>query len=126
MPSTKLVNSRPVVHKLSGDVHTVFPDVCKTPSPSGPVPLPYPNVGLSLMTTGGPKKVKVEGQMPMVKGAKYSTTSGDEAGSTGGVVSGKIKGEAEFTLYSFDVKFEGKNACRTGDMMTHNAKNAAG
>ena len=23
-----------------------FPDVCKTPSPAGPVPIPYPNFGL--------------------------------------------------------------------------------
>ena len=35
-------------------------------------------------------------------------STGDEAGSAGGVVSSKIKGKAEFVLFSFDVKFEGK------------------
>ncbi|MEZ5726657.1 MAG: PAAR-like domain-containing protein [Burkholderiaceae bacterium] len=24
---------------------TAFPDVCKTPSPGGPIPVPYPNIG---------------------------------------------------------------------------------
>ena len=23
-----------------------FPDVCKTPTPAGPVPIPYPNIGM--------------------------------------------------------------------------------
>jgi hypothetical protein len=62
--------------------------------------------------------------MPMVKGAKYSMSTGDEAGSAGGgVVSNSIKGVCEFMLYSFDVKFEGKNVCRMGDSLFHNKKN---
>ena len=64
--------------------------------------------------------------MATIKGCNYSTSTGDEAGSAGGVVSSKTKGKAEFILYSFDVKIEGKNACRMGDTMTHNDKNAVG
>jgi hypothetical protein len=64
--------------------------------------------------------------MAMVKGAKYSMTSGDEAGSVGGVISSKIKGEAEYMMYSFDVKMEGKNVCRLGDPLFHNKKNIMG
>ena len=62
----------------------------------------------------GPRIIRERfGKFNLVKGAKYMTTRGDEAGSAGGgVASGKIKGEAEFMLYSFDVKLEGKNACR--------------
>ena len=82
---------------------------------------------MSANTSNGAKKVKVDGQMPMVKGAKYNMTTGDEAGNAGGgVVSNKFKGEAEFMLYSFDVKFEGKNACRLGDPLFHNSKNIMG
>ena len=78
-------------------------------------------------TSKGPKKVKVDGAMPMTKGAKYSMSSGDEAGSAGGgVVSSKFKGECEFMMYSFDVKFEGKNVCRMGDPLFHNKKNIVG
>ena len=79
---------------------------------------------MSSDTSKGPKKVKTDGKMPMVKGAKYKMTSGDEAGSAMGVVSNKVKGDAEYMLYSFDVKFEKKNACRMADSMFHNKKNA--
>lgn len=126
MPGTVFANSRGVAHKGSNGLSTVFPDVCKTPSPAGPVPIPYPNIGMSSNTSGGPSKVKTDGQMPMVKGAKYNMTSGDEAGSVGGVMSSSIKGEAEFMMYSFDVKFEGKNVCRMGDPLFHNKKNIMG
>lgn len=90
------------------------------------MPIPYPNIGMSSNTSSGPTTVKVDGKMPMAKGAKYSMTSGDEAGSVGGVMSGCIKGAAEYMMYSFDVKLEGNNACRLGDPLFHNKKNIAG
>ncbi len=126
MPSV-FANCRGVVHKQSGGMSTVFPDVCKTPSPGGPIPIPYPNIGMASNTTGGPTSVTTDGQMPMVKGSTYMMTSADEAGTAGGgVVSNTFKGEAEFMMYSFDVKFEGKNACRLGDPMFQNKKNIMG
>ncbi len=126
MSQTVFANSRGVDHKSSGGMSMVFPDVCKTPTSGGPIPIPYPNIGKATNTSKGTKKVKIDGKMAMVKGAKYSMTSGDEAGSVGGVVSGKTKGEAEYMMYSFDVKFEGKNACRLGDPLFHNKKNIVG
>ena len=126
MPCTVFVNGRGVVHQTSGGLSTVFPDVCKTPSPAGPVPIPYPNIGKAADASAGPASVTVDGSMPMAKDAKYALTSGDEAGSAGGVVSGVFAGEAEFSMYSFDVKFEGRNVCRLGDPLLHNKKNAVG
>ncbi|PID43876.1 MAG: hypothetical protein CSB48_03570 [Proteobacteria bacterium] len=126
MPATVMANFRGIVHKKSSGISVVFPDVCKTPTPSGPIPIPYPNVGMSANTSMGTKKVKIDGQMAMFKGAKYNVTSGDEPGTVGGVVSGTFKGEAEFMTYSFDVKFEGKNACRMLDSLFQNKKNAMG
>ena len=126
MAQTVFANSRGVDHKSSGGMSMVFPDVCKTPTPGGPIPIPYPNIGQATNTSKGTKKVKVDGKMAMVKGAKYSMTSGDEAGSAGGIISSKIKGEAEYMMYSFDVKFEGKNVCRLGDPLWHNKKNIVG
>jgi len=72
------VNRGVVVHKDSSGATIAFPDVCKTPTPAGPVPVPYPNVGKSSDTSKGSKKVKADGKMPSVKGGKYSTSSGDE------------------------------------------------
>jgi hypothetical protein len=62
----------------------------------------------------------------MLKGSNFSTSTGDEAGTAGGgVISSKTKGKAEFVNYSFDVKVEGKNVPRLGDMMIQN-KGGAG
>lgn len=127
MAQTTFANTLGIVHKGSGSMSIVFPDVCKTPTPGGPVPIPYPNIGKAADTDKGPKSVTVDGEMPMVKGAIYTVSSGDEAGTAGGgVVSGKTKGECEFMMYSFDVKFEGKNVCRLADPLFHNKKNIMG
>lgn len=127
MGQTTFANARGIVHKGSNGISIVFPDVCKTPTPGGPVPIPYPNIGKSSDTIAGPNTVKVDGQMPATKGAKYSMSTGDEAGSAGGgVMSSVIKGVCEFMMYSFDVKFEGKNVSRLGDPLFHNKKNIMG
>jgi hypothetical protein len=40
-------NGRTILHKGDGLTQTSgSPDVCKTPSPGGPVPIPYPNVAM--------------------------------------------------------------------------------
>jgi hypothetical protein len=123
MPVTVGVNSLSVVHQASTGVGTAFPDVCKTPSPAGPVPIPYPNVAMSSDTAQASKQVKCDGNPICLQDSNFSMSSGDEAGSAGGVASGKIKGKAEFVLYSFDVKVEGKGVARALDMMLHNDKN---
>lgn len=126
MAQTTFSNSRGIAHKGSGGSSIVFPDVCKTPVGSSIVPVPYPNIGRSSDTVKGPKSVKTDGKMPMVKGAKYSKSTGDEAGVNKGVASGTTKGVCEFMMYSFDIKFEGKNVCRLGDPLFHNKKNIMG
>jgi len=126
MAQTTFSNTRGIAHKGSGGMSTVFPDVCKTPVGSAVVPIPYPNIGKSSDTSKGPKSVTTDGQMPMVKEAQYATSSGDEAGTLKGVISSDQKGVCEFMMYSFDVKFEGKNVCRLGDPLFHNKKNIMG
>lgn len=126
MAQTTFANGRGVVHKGSGGMSTVFPDVCKTQVGNAVVPIPYPNIGQSSDTVSGPTSVTFDGEMPMVKGSKYSKSTGDEAGKLGGVVSGVNKSECEFLLYSFDIKAEGKNLCRLADPLLHNKKNIAG
>ena len=85
--ATVFANSRGVAHKSSSGQSPVFPDVCKTPTPGGPVPIPYPNLGKSADTSSGPTSVKNDGVMPMTKDAKYMMSTGDEVGSALGVVS---------------------------------------
>jgi hypothetical protein len=118
------VNNMSVVHKSSSGKTIAFPDVCKTPSPGGPIPIPYPNIAQSSDTAKGSKKVKCDGNPICLKDSNFSTSTGDEAGTAGGgVVSSKTKGKAEFVNFSFDVKVEGKNVARALDLMLHNDKN---
>jgi hypothetical protein len=113
-----------VVHKDSGGVTQAFPDVCKTPSPAGPVPIPYPNIAQSSDTTAGSATVLSDGNPTCVKDSNFRTSTGDEAGTAGGgVASNKVKGKAEFVNFSFDVLFEGKGVARAMDLMLHNDKN---
>jgi len=118
------VNNLTVVHKSSGGVSIAFPDVCLTPAPPAPpIPIPYPNIAKSGDSAKGSKKVKCDGNPICHKSSNFRTSVGDEAGANNGVASGKIKGKAEFVLYSFDVKVEGKNVVRALDIMLHNDKN---
>lgn len=126
MAQTTFANTRGIAHKGSGGSSTVFPDVCLTKVGKPIVPIPYPNTGKASDTVKGPKSVTTDGKMPMVKGAKYSKSTGDEPGTKKGVASGTITEECEFMMYSFDVKFEGKNVCRLGDPLFHNKKNIVG
>jgi hypothetical protein len=124
MPSTVNVNMRSVVHASSVGISNAFPDPCLTPAPPGPpVPIPYPNIAMS-SDTQGTSTVKADGASCMIKGSSFMQSSGDEAGVAMGVVSGMIKGQAQFAMYSFDVKIEGGNACRLTDPMQQNMSSA--
>jgi hypothetical protein len=123
MPVTVGVNMMSVVHQSSMGVTICFPDVCKTPTPVGPIPIPYPNIAMSSDTAKGTKKVKCDGNPTCVKDSNFKMSTGDEPGSAGGIISSKVKGKAEFILFSFDTKFEGKNVARAFDLMLHNDKN---
>jgi hypothetical protein len=69
--------------------------------------------------------VKAKGKMIAIKGSEYSTSFGDEPGTAGGVKSNTFKKETSWITYSFDVKMDGKNACRHTDKKFHNHKNTA-
>ncbi|MFT3766876.1 MAG: DUF4150 domain-containing protein [Minicystis sp.] len=121
MPATVNCNMRTVVHAASNGVATAFPDACQTPTPGGPVPVPYPNVAMSTDTSMGSVQVKMDGNPIMLQNSVFAQSTGDEAGSAGGgVVSGMIKGKAQFVSFSFDVMVEGKSVPRLADPMVQN------
>jgi hypothetical protein len=103
-----------------------LPDVCKTPSPGGPVPIPYPNIARSSDLAKGTKTVHADGGNSIaVKNSEFSRSQGDEAGTAGGIKSSTFTKEATWLSYSMDVKFEGENACRLTDKMLMNHGNTA-
>ncbi|MGH0035850.1 MAG: PAAR-like domain-containing protein [Myxococcota bacterium] len=105
-----------------------FPDTCKTPAPPGPpVPIPYPNIANMNQANAGTcsAKVLIEMKNTVTKQTEIPMSSGDEAGSAGGVVSGKIKGEATFTKkFSMKVKAEGQNVIFHTCVCGQNGKSA--
>jgi hypothetical protein len=119
--------SNSLVHKGSMGISTAtVPDVCKTPSPGGPIPIPYPNISQSSSLDKGTTTVKADGGMMIaIKGSEFSLSNGDEAGTVGGVKSSTFMKESTWILYSFDVKMEGKNACRLSDKKFQNHENTA-
>lgn len=124
MPATVSVNMRTVVHASSNGICMGFPDVCKTPAPPAPpIPIPYPNIAMSSDTAQGSSTVKCDGNPIMLENSSFSMSTGDEAGSIGGLMSSCIKGKAEFKMYSFDVKIDGKSVPRLLDIMVLNKMN---
>ena len=99
-------------------------DVCKTPTPGGPVPMPYPNIAMLNLANPSTtvKKVVVLGMPACNVKTETTLSNGDEAGVNMGVVSNKIMGPCTFKTSSQKVKFGGKPAvhvtCQTG----HNGK----
>lgn len=127
MPVTINVNNLSLCHKGSNGISmATIPDVCKTPSPAGPVPIPYPNIAMSSDLAKGTTTVKADGgNMCANYGSEFSKSTGDEPGTVGGVASSTFIKEATWITFSFDVKFEGKAACRLTDKMFHNHQNTA-
>jgi hypothetical protein len=96
-------------------------DMCKTPTPGGPVPMPYPNVALSAtMGPGYTTKTLVIGTPMWTKKGKSAVSNGDQPGVALGVMSSKIMGMCEITMASNDVDAEGGAVTRTGDMSNGN------
>lgn len=125
MPVTININNLTLCHKGSNGIsQATLPDVCKTPTPSGPVPMPYPNIAMSSDLAKGTGTVKADGgNMCANYGSEFCKSTGDEPGTVGGVASSTFIKEAAWITFSFDVKLEGKAACRLTDKMFHNHLN---
>ena len=99
----------------SGNAIAVFPDVCKTPSPSGPVPIPYPN----LATTGQAKTAVKTATLGLTPSAQKVPT-GDAAGTSLQGMAGQAKTAGQMTVFSPNVLVEVGSVRRTGDLRVHN------
>jgi hypothetical protein len=93
-----------------GGMCFAFPDVCKTPSPAGPVPIPYPNITQCTTINGSTasSKVKILNKKTATVQTETTISSGDEPGVAGGVISNKNMAGGKFTLGSSKVFAEGK------------------
>jgi hypothetical protein len=103
-----------------------FPDVCNTPTPGGPVPIPYPNIAQLADATpnssSGGAQVFANGKAIVLGNSEIPTSSGDDAG-TGGP---GPKGKCTFTTKSATVLINGQGVVRFGDTTSQNGGNAVG
>jgi hypothetical protein len=118
----------PASTKAGGQFMTPGPtDVCKTPTPGGPVPMPYPNIAMLPQANAGTcsSRVKICNQKVAVKGTEITMSSGDEPGTAGGgVVSNRFKGPGKISKGSSKVKIEGKPCAHLTSMAGMNGSNA--
>jgi hypothetical protein len=118
---TVFANGNSILHKGHGKTQlATAPDVCKTPSPGGPVPIPYPNMSADSNLTDGAATVTIGGNPVANTGSKLSRSNGDEAGTAGGVVSSKNMGAFGWPAGSIDVQAEGKGVVRMLDAILTN------
>jgi len=68
-----------MVHKDARGLSIVFPDVCKTPLPGGPVPIPYPNLAIASDFEQGTRKIKAGGNIRIMKKTVPTTKGNREA-----------------------------------------------
>jgi len=103
-----------------------FPDVCLTPTPAGPVPIPYPNIAMG--PTAVPSQVKVLIVAAPAHNLATTTplTNGDNAGVATGVASGMVMGPSRHLTGSFKVLLGGMPASKMTSVSLQNSTNAPG
>jgi hypothetical protein len=119
-----LINSNKFVAAvLSGHTSTSMgpTDICKTPTPGGPVPMPYPNIAPSIVPGPGICTKTLSMASPIyTKNSKIGLSNGDQPGVALGVMSNKIMGMVEMSSTSNDVEAEGGGVARTMDSTNAN------
>ena len=100
-----------------------FPDVCKMPTPAGPVPVPLPNI--SMTSTANPSSasanVLCRGGMTMTMKSNTLLSNGDEAGTLGGLISQRIMGQSYYAAGSFTIFVNSMPSARWLAPTTQNA-----
>ena len=107
---------------MEGGMNMGFPDVCLTPTPVGPIPIPYPNISTGATTNPASTALTVltECTPSLNQASEVLISNGDEPGVNMGVASGMIMGPTEFILGSFTVFVGGPPAQRMTSMTGHN------
>ncbi|MCA9605052.1 MAG: DUF4150 domain-containing protein [Myxococcales bacterium] len=103
-----------------------FPDVCLTPTPAGPVPIPYPDIAMG--PTAIPGQVKVFNFFTPAHNMATTIplTNGDNTGVATGVASGMVMGPARHLTAAFTCLVGGTPATRMTSVALQNSTNCPG
>ena len=97
-----------------------FPDVCLTPTPAGPVPIPYPNIAMSANCPNPTYNILMECAPTLNSMSTVAMSNGNEPGTLGGVASHMIDGQGEFLVGSMTVMVDGVPLQRLTSMTGQN------
>lgn len=101
-----------------------FPDVCRTPTPAGPVP--YPNLALGPMAVPAVYHVLFMGMPAHNLRTTVVLSNGDNAGLALGVVSGSVMGPSRHLTGAFTALVGGLPATRLTSLSLQNRTNCIG
>jgi hypothetical protein len=103
-----------------------FPDVCLTPTPAGPVPVPYPNIAAGPMGVPAVYNVLFMCAPAHNMSTVVPLTNGDNAGLALGVASGTVMGPSRHLTAAFSVLIGGMPATRLTSVSLQNSTNCPG
>jgi hypothetical protein len=103
-----------------GVMNLAFPDVCLTPSPIGPLPIPYPNIALSFAHVPSQFCVMIDCGLAENLLTEGTISMGDEPGVGGGILSGIFMGPDRALLGSFKVLMGGMFGTRLTSLTGQN------
>lgn len=116
---------RPRPRKGKGGWCFAFPDLCWVPSDPDFL-LPFPNMGFLKDAILCIATVKIEGKPVVVQTSQIPSTTGDEMGRKGGLISGTTADRVSFLEYSSKVFIKGKAVVYLGCRTAQNNYNALG
>lgn len=109
-----------------GVMNFAFPDVCLTPTPVGPIPIPYPNIAISATHIPSVFNVILGGGLAENLLTAGTISNGDNAGVAMGVASGMVMGPDRPMLGSFKTMIGPMFATRLTTVNIQNSTNAPG
>ncbi|WP_437723518.1 DUF4150 domain-containing protein [Sorangium sp. So ce861] len=103
-----------------------FPDVCLTPTPAGPVPIPYPNLAIGPMGVPAVYNQLWGGTPVHNMATTVPLSNGDNPGVATGVASGVVMGPRRHLTAAFTCLVGGMPATRLTSVTLQNSTNAPG
>jgi hypothetical protein len=103
-----------------GGVDIAFPDVCKTPSPVGPIPIPYPNLSTNMTAVPPCVKIFFSGTPAHNMLTMGTISAGDTPGVAGGVASSMVMGPDRKMTGAFTVLLQGLPATKMTSLTGQN------
>ena len=107
-------------------IDTGFPDVCLTPTPAGPVPIPYPNIAMGPMGVPAAYTVLFMCTPAHNMATSIPLSNGDNAGLATGVASGIVMGPQRHLTGAFTTLVGPMPATRMTSVALQNSTNCPG